>query len=188
MGHEAHHQPQGANAAPLGLFGFGMTTILLNIHNAGFFPLDAMVMAMGIFFGGIAQLIAGIMEYRRGNSFATLAFVAYGSFWLTLVLIWNAKLVGLPPTESTSLGCYLAIWGLFTLVLFFAALKGPVIGKLVFGSLVVLFWLLALSCFTGSESLHVLAGYEGILCGLFAFYEGSALTLNERYGRAVLPL
>lgn len=188
MGQNVQHQPQGANPAPLGLFGFGMTTILLNIHNAGFFPLDSMIMAMGIFFGGIAQIIAGIMEYRRGNTFATVAFTAYGSFWLTLVLIWNARLLGLPPAESVSLGCYLALWGLFTLALFAATLKGPVIGRLVFGSLVVLFWMLALANFTGSHSLHTLAGYEGILCGLFAFYEGGALVINERYGRKVLPL
>src|SRR5512136_3148041 len=74
-----------ANPAPLGLMGFGMTTVLLNIHNAGFFPLSAMVLAMGIFYGGIAQIIAGIMESRKGNTFGTTAFTSYGLFWLTLV-------------------------------------------------------------------------------------------------------
>ncbi len=74
-----------ANPAPLGLMGFGMTTVLLNIHNAGFFPVSAVVLAMGIFYGGIAQIIAGIMEFKKGNTFGTTAFTSYGLFWLTLV-------------------------------------------------------------------------------------------------------
>ena len=88
-----------ANPAPLGLFGFGMTTILLNIHNAGFYPLNVMIMAMGIFYGGIAQVIAGIMEFKKGNTFGALAFTSYGFFWLTLVFIWTAPEMGLPKTD-----------------------------------------------------------------------------------------
>ena len=77
-----------ANPAPLGLMGFGLTTVLLNIHNAGFFELNSMVLAMGIFYGGIAQIIAGVMEWRKNNTFGTLAFTSYGLFWLTLAGIW----------------------------------------------------------------------------------------------------
>ena len=89
-----------ANPAPLGLAGFALTTILLNIHNAGFYGLNVMIMSMGVFFGGIAQIIAGIMEYRQGNTFGTTAFVAYGSFWLSLVFIWTMpKLAGLPAAD-----------------------------------------------------------------------------------------
>jgi len=87
-----------ANPAPLGLMGFGMTTILLNIHNTGLFPLTSMVLAMGIFYGGIAQIIAGIMEFKKGNTFGLTAFVSYGSFWLTLVFILVFKnLPGVSP-------------------------------------------------------------------------------------------
>src|ERR1022692_3803409 len=74
-----------ANPAPLGLFGFGMTTVLLNLHNAGFFEMNSMILAMGLFYGGIAQVIAGIFEYRKNNTFGMTAFISYGSFWLTLV-------------------------------------------------------------------------------------------------------
>ena len=74
-----------ANPAPLGLMGFGMTTVLLNIHNAGFYPMNAMILSMGIFYGGIAQVIAGIMEWKKGNTFGTTAFTSYGLFWLSLV-------------------------------------------------------------------------------------------------------
>src|SRR3990172_11054984 len=87
-----------ANPAPLGLMGFGLTTILLNIHNAGFYELNSMILAIGIFYGGIAQLIAGIMEWKKNNTFGTLAFSSYGAFWLTLVGIWLIPAI-FPSTE-----------------------------------------------------------------------------------------
>lgn len=90
-----------ANPAPLGLMGFGMTTVLLNIHNAGFFPISAVILAMGIFYGGVAQVIAGIMEYRRGNTFGTTAFTSYGLFWISLVAIWVIPGIGLPNGGQT---------------------------------------------------------------------------------------
>jgi len=76
-----------ANPAPLGLMGFGMTTVLLNLHNAGFYSLDSMILAMGLAYGGLAQIIAGIMEYRKGNTFGTTAFCSYGLFWWSLVAL-----------------------------------------------------------------------------------------------------
>lgn len=177
-----------ANPAPLGLAGFALTTILLNIHNAGFYPISVMIMGMGVFYGGIAQLIAGIMEYRQGNTFGTVAFVSYGSFWLSLVFIWAMPSAGLPAADGASMGCYLAMWGVFTFALFIGTLKGKTIGKLVFGSLTVLFFLLALANFTGSHTVHTIAGFEGILCGGFALYEAAAVVINEKFGRNVLPM
>src|SRR5579862_752171 len=76
-----------ANPAPLGLMGFGMTTVLLNLHNAGCYEMNAMILAMGVCYGGTAQIIAGIMEWRKGNTFATTAFISYGFFWLSLVAL-----------------------------------------------------------------------------------------------------
>ena len=177
-----------ANPAPLGLFGFGMTTILLNFHNAGFYGLTPSIMTMGIFFGGIAQIIAGILEYKKGNTFGMVAFTSYGAFWLTLVGIWLAPHLGMPASDPFSMGFYLGMWGVFTLGLFMGTLKGPLIGQLIFGSLALLFALLALANFTGSHFLHTLAGYEGILCGSFAFYEALALTVNEKRGERVFPI
>ncbi|KQR93449.1 hypothetical protein ASG01_09705 [Chryseobacterium sp. Leaf180] len=177
-----------ANPAPLGLFGFGMTTILLNIHNAGFFELNAMIMGMGIFFGGLQQVIAGIMEWKKGNIFAMSAFTSYGFFWISLVTLWLLPLIGVAKPDGNSMGCYLAIWGIFTFALFIATLKGNTIGKLIFGSLVILFALLSAASFTGNENIHTIAGYEGILCGSFAFYEAAALIINEKSGKQVLPL
>ena len=104
-----------ANPAPLGLLGFGMTTVLLNLHNAGFFELNAMILAMGICYGGIAQVIAGIMEWKKSNTFAATAFISYGFFWLSLVtLIVLPKLNLIAPANETAMAAYLAMWGLFT--------------------------------------------------------------------------
>ncbi len=113
-----------ANPAPLGLMGFGMTTVLLNIHNAGLFEISAVIMAMGIFYGGIAQIIAGCMEFKKGNTFGTTAFTSYGSFWLTLVFLiyFNGKF-GLPANPVGFMACYLFMWGLFTFFMWIATWK-----------------------------------------------------------------
>ncbi|MBN2839275.1 MAG: acetate uptake transporter [Fusobacteriaceae bacterium] len=178
-----------ANPAPLGLLGFAMTTILLNIHNAGFYELNAMIMTMGIFYGGIAQMIAGVLEAKKGNTFGMVAFTSYGAFWLSLVGIWVLPTLGLgAKPDSVAMGYYLLMWGLLTFGLFFGTLKGALIGKLVFGSLTILFLLLATANFTGNHEIHTIAGFEGILCGFFAFYEAIALVLNEKYGKIILPL
>ena len=177
-----------ANPAPLGLFGFGMTTILLNIHNAGFFELNAMIMGMGLFFGGLQQVIAGIMEWKKGNIFAMSAFTSYGFFWISLVALWLLPLAGVTKPDGASMGFDLGLWGLFTLAFFIGTLNGNTIGKLIFGSLVILFALLSVASFTGNKDIHTIAGYEGILCGFFAFYEAAAIIINEKLGKQILPL
>jgi len=180
---------QYANVAPIGLLAFGMTTILLNIHNAGFFAINASILAMGIFYGGLAQIVAGILEARKPASFAPVAFISYGFFWLSLVAIWVLPELGwTAAADNVSMGCYLALWGLFTVAMFIGTLNGNTIGKLVFGTLAILFILLAASKFTGNETLHTIAGYVGILCGALAFYEACALILNEKLERQLLPL
>src|SRR5580692_28034 len=108
-----------ANPAPLGLMGFGMTTVLLNVHNAGGYELNAMILAMGICYGGIAQIIAGIMEWKKNNTFAATAFISYGFFWLSLVtLIVLPKLNLVAPADESAMSAYLAMWGIFTAVMF----------------------------------------------------------------------
>jgi succinate-acetate transporter protein len=180
-----------ANPAPLGLLGFGMTTILLNIHNAGFFELDSMIMGMGIFMGGIAQIFAGLQEWKKNNTFGATAFVAYGSFWLSLVTIWLIPATSFGAaykSSETALGWYLLLWGIFTFFMFIGTLKLNRLLQVIFSTLTVLFILLAVSAFTENKSLHTIAGYEGIICGASAFYGCFALILNEVYGRKVLPV
>ena len=178
-----------ANPAPLGLLGFGMTTVLLNIHNAGFFGLDTMILAMGIFIGGFAQIIAGFMEWKKNNTFATTAFTLYGLFWLSFVALIILPKLGLGDAPSSlSMVLYLAVWGVFTSVMFIATLKASKALQVVFFTLAVLFFLLAIGDITGSAYIKKIAGFEGIFCGLSAMYTALAQVLNEMYGKIILPV
>jgi succinate-acetate transporter protein len=178
-----------ANPAPLGLFGFGMTTILLNLHNAGFFELDSMILAMGIFYGGLAQIVAGILEAKKNNTFGLTAFTSYGFFWLTLVgLIVMPKLGWIPAASNTGMVAYLSMWGIFTALLFVGTLKINKALQFVFASLTILFFLLAIGDATGNTALKHFTGFEGIICGASAVYTGIANLLNEVYGKTVLPV
>jgi succinate-acetate transporter protein len=178
-----------ANPAPLGLCAFGMTTVLLNIHNAGYFENSSMIVAMGIFYGGLAQVIAGIIEAKKNNTFGLTAFTSYGFFWLSLVGIWVLPKLGWAAVPAgNAVTAYLVMWGIFTFCLFFGTFKLNRALQFVFGSLTVLFALLAIGHATGNESITHLAGYEGIICGASAIYTGIAQVLNEVYGKTVLPI
>src|SRR6266568_3653401 len=158
-----------ANPAPLGLMGFGLTTILLNMHNAGFIGIGSMILAMGLFYGGVAQVMAGYMEWKKKNTFGMVAFTSYGFFWISLVALVLMPKFGVEAADSSAMAAYLFVWGLFILV-------------------TLLFFLLAVADATGNKAITRLAGYEGILCGLGAMYVGAAQIWNEMYGRTVLPL
>ncbi len=177
-----------ANPAPLGLMGFGMTTVLLNIHNAGFFGLGSMILAMGIFYGGFAQIIAGWWEMKQGNTFAGVAFSSYGLFWFSLVAIFF-----IPELVSSSfavtdagLAAYLAMWGLFTGWMFISTLKLNRALQVVFGTLTLLFFLLAIGVYV--PIVHTIAGYEGIFCGFSAIYTAMAEVTNQYYEKTIFPI
>lgn len=178
-----------ANPAPLGLMGFGLTTVLLNLHNAGLIGIGSMILAMGLFYGGLAQIIAGAMEWKKKNTFGTVAFTSYGFFWISLVALIVMPRFGIAEaSDKNAMAAYLFIWGLFSVVLFIATFKMNRAIMLVFFALVVLFILLGLGDATGSATITRIAGYEGIACGLGAIYLGAAQILNEVYGRKVLPI
>ena len=179
-----------ANPGPLGLLGFGMTTVLLNLHNAGFLPLSIVIVAMGIALGGLAQIIAGIRELCQGNTFGGTAFTAYGLFWWSLVLIWTNPCAksGIENGSKVAVGFYLLLWGIFTLFMFVGTLKQTRGNQVVFGSLALLFFLLAAGDFTGNHSITTVAGIVGIFCGSSALYCAFAQVLNEVYGKKVMPL
>ena len=178
-----------ANPAPLGLLAFGMTTVLLNLHNAGLFPLDTMILAMGIFYGGLAQVIAGIMEWKKNNTFGTTAFLSYGFFWLTLVGLLVMPVLGWGTTpEISAMVAYLVMWGIFTGIMFLATLKLNRALQVIFATLTILFFMLATADATGSTLVKQIAGYVGIICGLSAVYTGLAQVLNEVYRRTILPI
>jgi succinate-acetate transporter protein len=178
-----------ANPAPLGLCAFGTTTVLLNLHNAGLIEMSSMILAMGIFYGGIAQVIAGIIEAKKNNTFGLTAFTSYGLFWLSLVAILVLPKMGWTTvTSEHALAAYLAVWGVFTLLLFFGTLKLSRALQFVFATLTILFFLLAIGDYTGDGGIKHVAGIEGIICGASAVYTGVAGLLNEMYGKIVLPV
>jgi len=182
-----------ANPAPLGLLGFGMTTVLLNLHNAGLYGLNSMILAMGLAYGGLAQVIAGIMEYRKGNTFGTTAFTSYGLFWLSLVALLIFPELGFGTAANApsthALAWYFFMWGLFTFVMFFGTLRANRALQFVFMSLAILFFLLAIRDAFGITGLYAKAvGIEGIICGFSAVYLALAEVLNEAHGKTVLPI
>lgn len=178
-----------ANPAPLGLMGFGMTTVLLNLHNSGLFPLDTMILAMGLFYGGVAQIIAGVAEFRKGNTFGMTAFTSYGLFWMTLVSLLVFPRIGWGTApQPGSMAAYLFIWGVFTLAMFFGTIKSNRVLMFVFMSLTILFFLLSAANITGIAEITRIAGYEGVVCGLSAVYLSVAEVQNEVHKRPVLPI
>jgi len=177
-----------ANPAPLGLLGFGMTTILLNLANSGVTELTIMVAAMGFALGGLAQIIAGLLEFKQGNTFAGTAFTAYGCFWWSLVLIWWNPIAPLVDVDTMSKGFYLLVWGIFTAFMFIGALKHNWTTRFVFGSLTLLFLLLAVANFADSSIVMTIAGVVGIICGASALYSAVAQVVNGEWGRKIVPL
>ena len=178
------------NPAVVGLTGFGMTTVLLNIHNAGFFELGSMILAMGIFYGGCAQVIAGVIEFRNKNIFGGTAFTSYGFFWLSLVAIFVIPELSFVEKSfapsKVGLAAYLFMWSLFTFYMFIGSLKENRALQVIFATLTILFWLLAIGEYV--PVIHTIAGYEGIICGLSAIYTAAAILINELYERTVLPI
>lgn len=182
-----------ANPAPLGLLGFGLTTVLLNLHNAGLFGLDTMILGMGLAYGGLAQVIVGTMEFKKGNTFGTVAFTSYGLFWWSLVaLILLPKagfFTGLITPSNTSMAAYFLMWGLFTFMMFFGTLKTNRALQFVFMSLAILFFLLTARELLGNPTwLNTIVGIEGVICGSSAVYLGLAEVLNEAHQKTVLPI
>ena len=186
-----------ANPAPLGLLGFGMTTVLLNLHNAGILPSSVVLVAMGFALGGAAQIIAGLLEYKKNNVFGATAFTAYGLFWWSLIFIW-CNPFGNDPATVASMGFYLLLWGIFTLVMAICTLKHNRATQIVFFSLALLFFLLSWSDFLGEDGVIIMGGLDGkvrtwagivgIFCGASAIYTGLAQVVNHEFGRKVLPL
>lgn len=180
-----------ANPAALGLIAFGLTTVLLNISNAGYFPLNSMILAMGLAYGGLAQIIVGAMEFKKGNTFGLVAFSSYGFFWWSfaaLIMLPNLGISTFP--ENQAMAAYLFMWGVFTFMMFFGTLKTNRVLQFVFMSLAILFFLLTAYWQSGAGNADLLkiAGYEGILCGMSAAYLGLAEVINEANGKTILPI
>jgi succinate-acetate transporter protein len=176
-----------ANPAPLGLFGFALTTWLLSMINAGLLPATSMglVLAMAFAFGGTAQFCAGLMEMVKGNTFGFVAFCSYGAFWWSFALFIEFLL---GKTGAAMIGWYLLIWGAFTFAMWIGTFALNRALFLIFLALWVTFVLLGLSNLLGIAGLGTLGGYGGLITAILAFYLGAAEIINEAHGKTVLPI
>lgn len=175
-----------ANPGPLGLAGFALTTWMLSMVNAGWFSATAigLVLALGMAYGGTAQMIAGLLEYRRGNTFGTVAFVSYGAFWWSFALFAHYFATGVP---AAFVGWYLFMWGVFTFYMWIATLRANRALQLVFLALWITFVLLAVGSW-GIAFMGILGGYTGLITAILAFYLSAAEVINESFGHTVLPI
>ena len=178
-----------ANPAPLGLFGFGVTTILLSLHNAGIIELSMVILAVAVCLGGIAQAIAGIFEMVFKNTFGATAFISFGFFWISLAMIWLLPTIGIvQAADPVSTGFYLLIFGCFTSFMFISALKHVKILQLLFGVVSILFFLLAIYDFTGLVILRTIGGYLGIFLGATAVYACIGQIINNDWEKDIFKL
>ncbi|MBN1193960.1 MAG: acetate uptake transporter [Methanomicrobiaceae archaeon] len=178
-----------ANPAPLGLCAFGMTTILLSIHNAGITGLTSPIVAMALFYGGLAQLIVGLMEWKKNNTFGMVTFGSFGLFWISFAAILMMPALGLASAPTAvDLAAFLSVWGILIVGLFICSLKMHRLLQVTLGAVVLLVVLLVAANLTGDHLIHTLAGITGIVAGGLALYMGIAAVINEIYGSRVLPV
>ena len=174
------------NPAVVGLGGFGLTTLLLQLHNIGLCGIGP-VLAAAIIFGGLAQFIAGLMEQKLGNNFGFCAFTAYGSFWIGLGIIWLCGHYNVYASTHHDVGYFLIAWALFTVILLIASFRVSKAMASTFILLEIGFILLIIGHF-GNPIFIKIAGYELILCALNAWYMMGAAVINDLAGKTVVPL
>jgi len=178
-----------ANPAPLGLCAFGMTTLLLSLHNAGLTALGSPILAMAIFYGGIAQVIAGIMEWKKNNMFGMVTFGSFGFFWISFATLLLLPALGLAKTpQPVELAAFLSVWGFFAVGLFICTLKMHRILQVTLLAVVVLIVLLVTAQLTGSSLILNIGGIIGLVAGGLALYIGLGQLINEVYGSRVVPV
>jgi uncharacterized protein len=184
----------GANPAPLGLAGFGLTTVVLSAINAGLLNGDtgaliAVVVPLAFSYGGLAQIIAGAMEYCSGNTFGMVAFTSYGLlWWWYALLLWTSAAGWIKPPAGNAVGLVLLMWGIFTLGMWIAAFRANRCVWLIFLLLWITFFLLAGSDLGMGDAWHRAGGWLGLLTGLTAMFTSFVEVLNATFRRDVIPL
>jgi succinate-acetate transporter protein len=184
--------PITSDPAPLGLAAFAATTFMLSIFNAGWMGSGAepIVFGMALAYGGLAQLLAGMWEFRTGNTFGAVAFTSYGSFWLSFWAFeqFYADKITDEKQLQHAVGLYLITWGIFTAYMFIASLRVSAAVALVFALLTATFLLLGIGDAVEKESIVKLGGYVGVATALAAWYASFAAVLNDTFKRIVLPV
>jgi len=178
-----------ANPAPLGLCAFGMTTILLSLHNAGLTPLGSPILAMAIFYGGIAQVVAGIMEWKKNNTFGMVTFGSFGFFWISFATLLLLPALGLAKAPlPVEMAAFLSVWGIFAVGLFICTLKMHRVLQITLLAVVLLVILLVTAQLTGNSLILNLGGLVGLVAGGLALYIGMGQVINEVYGNRIFPV
>ncbi len=178
-----------ANPAPLGLCAFGMTTMALSLHNVGIIALGSPILAMAILYGGIAQIIAGILEWKKNNTFGFVTFVSFGFFWVSFAAIAMLPALGLAQAPGTvEAAAFLSVWGLFAVGLFICTFKMHRILQVTFLAVVLLVALLVAADLSGNAFILTLGGLMGLLAGGLALYIGLGQIINEVYGNRIVPV
>lgn len=178
-----------AHPGPIGLIGFGIADILAQLHNANILPAESLVLIMGLFGGGIAQLLSGLLDFRQGNTFGATGSIMYGFFWIAgFIMMYLPAAPDTVLNNNIGLGIYAILWGIFTFFLFICSLRGNVGGQIVFGTLTIQYLLSAAGSLLNNPFITVIGGFEGVICGISALYLGLAIMVNEEYGRNVLPV
>lgn len=173
---------------PLGLFGFSITSILISLHGLGVFPLNALVISMALVFGGATQLLVGLQAYKHGYSFAGITFSAYGLYWLSYVGILLLPALNIVPTPPASLvGSYFILWGIFTSTMTIIAHRLSRLDFIIFLTLAVVYFSLALHQFLPFSSINILSSIMGIICGCCAFYLAMTKVLQQELVFLPLP-
>ena len=180
-----------ADPGPLGLAGFALTTFMLSSFNSGLAPKSAEVVVLGValFYGGIAQLLAGMWEFAKGNTFGALAFSSYGAFWMSFwYLVSHGKDLPTTGTDAAKgIGVFLLAWTIFTLYMTVVASRLSGILFLLFAVLSVTFAFLTLGEFAGSSAMTHIGGYLGLITALVAWYASFAGVLNGTAKRVIMP-
>lgn len=174
-----------ANPNALGLFGFGLTTILLQFFNLGMMS-STLPVVFGFFWGGIAQIIAGIIAGKRGDMFHLTAFTSYGVFWIGLAFSFVLNWAGMVKLDDAGYGWTMFAWGIFTLFMTIGTFKDNFVSVFIFVTLTILFFMLTF-VFFGDLSSKV-AGVVGLFCGAAATYGAAAGIVNYKFGREIFPL
>lgn len=178
-----------ANPAALGLGGFALTTFLLNVVNSGLIAADnlGMVLPIGICYGGLAQFCAGMWEFKRGDTFGATCFSSFGAFWIGIALMVIFEKIGvISPVPREGMAVLFIAWGIFTAYATIASLRVNRAVTSIFVTLVILFFMLAAG--EWNVTVHKIAGYEGIICALIAWYTSAAVLINTLFGREIVPL
>lgn len=176
-----------ADPAALGLAGFAMTTFVLSLANAGLIAgAGVAVLGLALFYGGLAQLAAGMWEFVKGNTFGAVAFSSYGAFWLAFWFLLTTG--GAEKAGGPGVGAFLLAWTIFTAYMTIGAVKSSRVVLLVFIALTITFLLLTIHAFSGVAAIGQIGGYLGLVTAVLAWYGSAASVINSTWKRTVLPV